>query len=140
MPVRLAVAFCHPDLGLGGAERLVVDAAGELASAGHTVRVSSTDLAACMALKGSLFHHISWARSLQVDVYTAHYDKDRCFEETKSGAFSVTVCGAWFPRNLLDRMHALCAYVRCILIAIHIAWAAFRCSSNCSITCACIAH
>jgi hypothetical protein len=33
----LAVAFCHPDLGLGGAERLVVDAACELAAAGHSV-------------------------------------------------------------------------------------------------------
>lgn len=35
---RLAIAFCHPDLGLGGAERLVVDAACELASCGNSVR------------------------------------------------------------------------------------------------------
>ena len=34
---RLAIAFCHPDLGLGGAERLVVDAACELASHGNSV-------------------------------------------------------------------------------------------------------
>ncbi len=33
----LAVAFIHPDLGLGGAERLVVDAALELSARGHAV-------------------------------------------------------------------------------------------------------
>ena len=33
----LRVAFLHPDLGLGGAERLVVDAAVELVEHGHTV-------------------------------------------------------------------------------------------------------
>ena len=35
---QLRIAFCHPDLGLGGAERLVVDAACELCNHGHTVR------------------------------------------------------------------------------------------------------
>ncbi len=35
---KLTIAFCHPDLGLGGAERLVVDAACELASCGNSVR------------------------------------------------------------------------------------------------------
>ena len=33
----LAIAFIHPDLGLGGAERLVVDAALELSARGHAV-------------------------------------------------------------------------------------------------------
>lgn len=35
----LRVAFCHPDLGLGGAERLVVDAATELSTKGHEVGI-----------------------------------------------------------------------------------------------------
>jgi alpha-1,3/alpha-1,6-mannosyltransferase len=65
---------------------------------------------------------------LQVDVYTAHYDKNRCFSETLGGSFSVTVCGNWFPRSIFNRMHALCAYVRCVLIAAYIAWTAFRCA------------
>lgn len=34
----LKIAFCHPDLGLGGAERLIVDAAAELSKRGHDVR------------------------------------------------------------------------------------------------------
>jgi len=77
-PPALHVAFLHPDLGLGGAERLVVDAAAELAARGHTVHM-----------------------------YTAYYDPQRCFEETRSGAFSVTVAGGWFPRAVLGRLIAL---------------------------------
>lgn len=88
----LRVAFLHPDLGLGGAERLVVDAAVELVRAGHSV-----------------------------DMYTAYYDPNRCFEETKTGGFSVTVAGSWFPRHVAGRLLAICAYIRCILVALHIA-------------------
>ncbi|MEO2193085.1 MAG: alpha-1,3/1,6-mannosyltransferase ALG2 [bacterium] len=87
----LRIAFCHPDLGLGGAERLIVDAAQELGSRGH-----------------------------DVDVYTAYYDRDRCFEETKSGAFRVLVRGNWFPRSIGNRAMALCAYMRCLLMALSV--------------------
>ena len=37
----LAIAFIHPDLGLGGAERLVVDAALELSARGHAVSLAA---------------------------------------------------------------------------------------------------
>ena len=89
----LRVAFVHPDLGLGGAERLVVDAAAELAARGHVV-----------------------------DVYTSYYDPQRCFDETRSGAFGVLVAGGWFPRSVFGRLMALCAVVRCALASIFIAW------------------
>lgn len=89
----LRIAFIHPDLGLGGAERLVVDAAAELVRAGH-----------------------------RVDMYTAYYDPNRCFEETKTGGFAVHTAGSWFPRHIFGRMLALCAYIRCVLVALHIAW------------------
>ena len=89
MAPRRRVAFFHPDLGLGGAERLVVEAASQLAARGHTV-----------------------------DVYTCHYNPRRCFDETRSGAFSVTVAGSWFPRALAGRLIALCALVRCALAAL----------------------
>ncbi|KAJ9509932.1 hypothetical protein QJQ45_011463 [Haematococcus lacustris] len=89
----MKVAFLHPDLGLGGAERLVVDAAVELVHHGHSV-----------------------------DMFTAFYDRRRCFEETQSGIFNVIVAGSWFPRHILGRCLALCAYIRCILVALHIAW------------------
>jgi hypothetical protein len=89
---RRRVAFLHPDLGLGGAERLVVDAAVELSRFGHTV-----------------------------DMYTAYYDETRCFDETRSGDFAVLVFGGWFPRHVLGRLYALCAVVRCTLAAIYLA-------------------
>lgn len=90
---QLRVAFLHPDLGIGGAERLVVDAAVELVAHGH-----------------------------HVDIFTPYYDPARCFEETLSGAFRVFVSGGWFPASLLGRMVALCAYIRCMLAALHIAF------------------
>lgn len=89
---RCRVAFLHPDLGLGGAERLVVDAAVELASSGHTV-----------------------------DMYTAYYDPERCFDETRSGQFAVITAGNWFPRSLFGRFMALCAIIRCTWAALYLA-------------------
>jgi alpha-1,3/alpha-1,6-mannosyltransferase len=50
------VAFVHPDLGLGGAERLIIDSAIALQQRGHTVHI-----------------------------YTPYHDKSRCFEETING-------------------------------------------------------
>ncbi|KAH9723125.1 GDP-Man:Man(1)GlcNAc(2)-PP-Dol alpha-1,3-mannosyltransferase [Citrus sinensis] len=59
---KLNVAIIHPDLGIGGAERLIVDAAVELVSHGHNVHV-----------------------------FTAHHDKRRCFEETVNDQVSVVI-------------------------------------------------
>jgi alpha-1,3/alpha-1,6-mannosyltransferase len=59
----------------------------------------------------------------QVTIYTAHHDRSRAFAETVDGPFRVVVAGAWFPRSLArGRAIALCAYVRCVLAAIRIAW------------------
>ncbi|KAL1350004.1 hypothetical protein HN51_026476 [Arachis hypogaea] len=85
---KLNIAIIHPDLGIGGAERLIVDAAVELASYGH-----------------------------KVHIFTAHHDKNRCFEETISGTFPVTVYGSFLPRHVFYRLHALCAYLRCLFVA-----------------------
>ncbi|KAJ4951842.1 hypothetical protein NE237_028674 [Protea cynaroides] len=86
---KLNIAIIHPDLGLGGAERLVVDAAVELVSHGHNVHV-----------------------------FTAHHDKTHCFEETLAGSFPVTVYGAFLPRHIFYQFHAVCAYLRCIFVAL----------------------
>ncbi|KAH7859622.1 hypothetical protein Vadar_003380 [Vaccinium darrowii] len=86
---NLNIAIIHPDLGIGGAERLVVDAATELASHGHNVHI-----------------------------FTAHHDRTRCFEETLGGIFPVTVYGAFLPRHIFYHLHAVCAYLRCIFVAL----------------------
>ena len=56
-PTRhLDIWFIHPDLGIGGAERLVVDAAVGLQQLGH-----------------------------RVTILTSHCDKSHCFDEVRDG-------------------------------------------------------
>lgn len=81
----MCVAFLHPDLGIGGAERLVVDAAVSLQQRGHSVVI-----------------------------HTAHHDPSRCFEETRDGTLTVRVAGDWLPRTILGRLHIVCATLRAI--------------------------
>ena len=68
---------------------------------------------------------------LQVDVYTAYHDRNRCFPETIGGAFPVIQAGNWFPRSFDNRLHAFCAYIRCTLAAIWLAWCAHRSVAFC---------
>lgn len=51
-----SVVFIHPDLGIGGAERLVIDAAVGLKNLGH-----------------------------HVTVFTSYRDTNHCFEEARDG-------------------------------------------------------
>lgn len=55
---KKSILFVHPDLGIGGAERLVIDAAVGLQSLGH-----------------------------RVAVLTSYRDKKHCFDEAKDGMF-----------------------------------------------------
>jgi alpha-1,3/alpha-1,6-mannosyltransferase len=50
------IAFFHPDLGIGGAERLIIDAAVGLQTRGH-----------------------------KVVIFTSHCDPNHCFEEARDG-------------------------------------------------------
>lgn len=84
------ILFVHPDLGLGGAERLVVDAALALKKKGHTVRM-----------------------------LTNHHDPNHCFEETKDGTLEVMTVGDFLPRNIFGRFYAVCAYFRMIYAAFY---------------------
>ena len=96
---KLRVAFLHPDLGLGGAERLVVDAAAGLAARGHAV-----------------------------SIFTNSYDASRSFAETRDGSFRVRVHGAWIPRTLplLGGLHILLAIAQNLWLALSVALAAAR--------------
>ena len=85
------VAFIHPDLGIGGAERLVVDAALALKSKGHSI-----------------------------EMYTAHHDSSHCFQETKDGTLNVHVSGDWLPRHFFHKGYALFAYLRMVYVAIYL--------------------
>jgi hypothetical protein len=109
-----------------GAERLIVDAACEQSDLGHTVRRYSASPGCQFASCTGSVCHLKAHPPLQVHVYTAHHDPGHCFEETLSGDFTVVVAGGWFPRHVLHRAMALCAYIRCLLAALWLAWASFR--------------
>ncbi|XP_050400955.1 alpha-1,3/1,6-mannosyltransferase ALG2 [Patella vulgata] len=85
------VVFLHPDLGIGGAERAVIDAALALKSRGHSV-----------------------------EFLTAHHDPTHCFSETKDGTFKITTVGDWLPRSIFGRFKAMCAYIRMIFAAFYL--------------------
>lgn len=84
------ILFVHPDLGIGGAERLVVDAALALQNKGHTVLM-----------------------------LTNHHDPKHCFEETRDGTLQVRTVGDFLPRNIFGRFYAACAYFRMIYAALY---------------------
>jgi len=80
------IAFIHLDLGIGGAERLVVNAAISLKNIGN-----------------------------DVIIYTSHHDPSHCFPETTGdGPLSgqVLVYGDWLPRQVLGRATVACAVLR----------------------------
>lgn len=82
------VAFIHPALGIGGAERLVVDAALCLQAAGH-----------------------------RVTIFTAHHDRRRGFEETRNGMLDVRVHGNRLPSHVGGRLRAPCTIARTSYLA-----------------------
>lgn len=71
-----SVAFVHPDLGIGGAERLVVDAAVSLQESGH-----------------------------EVSVITSHYDAKHAFEPTYDGTLQVVHAQTCVPRSIFHKFH-----------------------------------
>lgn len=91
-PAPLCVGFIHPDLGVGGAERLIVDAAVHLRDAGH-----------------------------RVILFTAHHDWSRCFDETRDGRLDVRAHGTFLPMHVGRRLRAPCAIFRMAYLAVAMA-------------------
>ncbi|KZT50013.1 glycosyltransferase family 4 protein [Calocera cornea HHB12733] len=80
---HLRIAILHPDLGIGGAERLIVDAAIGLQKRGH-----------------------------EVEIFTSHHDPSHCFEETANGTLKVRVLNPGIPRSFLGHFHIIFAMMR----------------------------
>ncbi|OAG10256.1 mannosyltransferase [Paraphaeosphaeria sporulosa] len=86
------IVFFHPDLGIGGAERLVVDAAVGLQERGH-----------------------------KVTIYTSHCDPAHCFDEARDGTLDVRVRGnSLVPPTVLGRFAVLCAILRQLHLILHV--------------------
>lgn len=67
------IVFVHPDLGIGGAERLIIDAAVGLQNRGH-----------------------------KVTIFTSHCDPQHCFDEARDGESSSPQIYASVSRPLLE--------------------------------------
>ena len=93
-PEQKSIVFFHPDLGIGGAERLVVDAAIGLQNLGH-----------------------------KVTIFTSYRDLNHCFDEARDGTLDVRVRGGWlFPATLLGRFKILCSILKQIHLILAITW------------------
>jgi len=75
----LRIGFVHPQLGVGGAERLVLDAATCLQQAGH-----------------------------RVTIVTSHLDRNHCFAPARDGSIEVQVYGDFLPLQIAGRLLAPC--------------------------------
>ncbi len=88
----LRIAFVHPDLGIGGAERLVIDAAAGLQQAGH-----------------------------RVTIFASHRDRERCFEPARDGSLDVRICGDFLPLQIGQRLRVPLAIARMCYVAVRVA-------------------
>jgi alpha-1,3/alpha-1,6-mannosyltransferase len=88
----MRVVFLHLDLGIGGAEQLVVNAAISLLRRGH-----------------------------EVTIYTTHHNPSHSFSETVGdGALAekIRVHGDFLPLHVIGRAAALCATMRMLFLAL----------------------
>ena len=87
----MKIALVHPDLGIGGAEKLIVEVGAALKKNGH-----------------------------KITCFTSHYDQNHSFPETRDGTLTVCCRGDWLPRSMLGRVFAFCSYLRMIFLAFYI--------------------
>ena len=88
------IIFFHPDLGIGGAERLVIDAAVGLQKLCHNVTI-----------------------------FTSYRDTNHCFDEARDDTLDVRVRGGWLiPATILGRFKILCSILRQIHLLVAITW------------------
>lgn len=85
---KLQIVFIHPDLGIGGAERLILDIANSL------------------------------QENYKILFLTNHFDKKHCFDELKQSKYEIKTIGDWIPRSLFGKCQALCAYIRLMYLTL----------------------
>ena len=100
----MRIVFLHPDLGLGGAERLIVDAAVAMKrkvlffSLRYVSKRSRTTI------------FLNFRQGHDVTIYTSHYDASHCFRETEN--LDIVVRGDFMPRSIFGRGHIVFASLR----------------------------
>ncbi|CAD5229355.1 unnamed protein product [Bursaphelenchus okinawaensis] len=87
----MKVTFLHPDFGVGGAERLVLDAAIAFDQNGH-----------------------------QIEIVTNQFSETHCFSDALKFKDSIIVTAQWVPRTLFNKFYALFAYLRLCIAALYV--------------------
>lgn len=85
---RRKIAFIHPDLGIGGAERLIIDMADALVD------------------------------EYEIMFLVNHFEWNHCFDELKDKRYKINIFGDWIPRSIFGRCRALCAYLKMIYLVL----------------------
>ena len=88
------VLFLHPDLGIGGAERAIIDIAMAAKCCGY-----------------------------DVEIVTNFHDPKHAFEETVDGSLKITPVGSWLPRSIMGHFIALMAFVKMFVASVWIVFA-----------------
>lgn len=91
--IQRSVVFLHLDLGIGGAERLVVNLALSVL-----------------------------AMEYDVTIVTTHHDSSHCFDETRGDgvlADKIIVVGDWLPRDIFGYGTALCSSMRMVYASLY---------------------
>jgi len=91
------IAFVHPTLGMGGAERWLLDTAVALQADGY-----------------------------RVEIYCNSYNPARAFAEFAERRIPVTVLGGFLPSHILQRLRAPCAVLRMLWISLRLRFAQKR--------------
>ncbi|OMJ71363.1 hypothetical protein SteCoe_30449 [Stentor coeruleus] len=91
MSLKKNVAIIHPDLGIGGAEQLIVNIALALQMSGY-----------------------------EVTIFTPRHEKERSFKPTHDGTLNVQVKGSIFPSSIFGKCTALCSMIRMFLASLYV--------------------
>lgn len=85
---KTRIAVIHPDLGIGGAERLIVD----------------------------LIHAVKKDYD-KTSVWTSHFDKNHCFDDTKD--LDIKVHGSFIPRSLFGFGHIIFSLISNFIVVLN---------------------
>ena len=104
------VVFLHLDLGIGGAESLVLNLAKATLPSQENLDLDES----------SARHHDRRSKGCDVSIYTTHCSPSHCYDEVKppNGALApfVRIRGSWLPRKFIFGGTALCSSIRMLYL------------------------